>query len=94
MLSARKQLDVITAYRQVGTYRGAAEICGVAACFMSRNSYHAAHLCKECTDICNECAESCEKIAGGDAMMKQCAEACRRCAASPGLAWRRFTRWA
>ena len=29
MLSARDQLDVITAYRQVGTYRGAAEMCGV-----------------------------------------------------------------
>ena len=29
MLSARKQLDVITAYRQVGTYRGAAEMCGI-----------------------------------------------------------------
>ncbi len=29
MLSARKQLDVITAYREVGTYRGAAEMCGV-----------------------------------------------------------------
>jgi len=28
-LSARKQLDVITAYRQVGTFRGAAEMCGV-----------------------------------------------------------------
>jgi len=31
MLSARDQLDVITAYRQVGTYRGAAEMCGVTA---------------------------------------------------------------
>ena len=29
LLSARKQLDVINAYRRVGTYRGAAEICGV-----------------------------------------------------------------
>jgi len=29
LLSARKQLDVITAYREVGTYRGAAELCGV-----------------------------------------------------------------
>jgi transposase len=29
LLSARKQLDVMTAYRQVGTYRGAAEMCGV-----------------------------------------------------------------
>jgi len=27
LLSARKQLDVITAYREVGTYRGAAEMC-------------------------------------------------------------------
>jgi len=29
MLSARKKLNVITAYREVGTYRGAAEMCGV-----------------------------------------------------------------
>ena len=29
MLSARKKLDVITAYREVGTCRGAAETCGV-----------------------------------------------------------------
>jgi len=28
-LSARKQLDIVTAYREVGTYRGVAEICGV-----------------------------------------------------------------
>jgi transposase len=30
LLSARKQLDIVTAYREVGTYRGAAEICGVS----------------------------------------------------------------
>jgi len=29
LLSARKQLDIVNAYRQVGTYRGAAEMCGV-----------------------------------------------------------------
>ena len=29
LLSARKQLDIVTAYREVGTFRGAAEICGV-----------------------------------------------------------------
>jgi hypothetical protein len=28
-LSARDELDVITAYREVGTYRGAAQMCGV-----------------------------------------------------------------
>jgi transposase len=29
MLSARKTMDVVAAYRDVGSYRGAAEICGV-----------------------------------------------------------------
>jgi hypothetical protein len=29
MLSARKKMDVVSAFRDVGTYRGAAEICGV-----------------------------------------------------------------
>ena len=29
LLSARKQLDIVNAYREVGTFRGAAEICGV-----------------------------------------------------------------
>jgi len=59
-----------------------AEICAVAACFMSRGSLHAAHICKECVEICNACAESCDKLAKGDAMMKQCAEMCRKCAKS------------
>ena len=36
MLSVRKQLDVVTAYRQVGTYRGAAEMCGVTHKTVSR----------------------------------------------------------
>ena len=63
-----------------GIMRDCAEICGTAACFMSRNSHHAAHICQECVDICNECAESCDKLAKGDAMMSQCAELCRKCA--------------
>ena len=29
MKSARENMDVIAAYQEVGTYRGAAEICGV-----------------------------------------------------------------
>ena len=29
MLSARKNMDVVAAYQRVGTYRGAAAICGV-----------------------------------------------------------------
>jgi len=35
-LSARKQLDIVTVYREVGTYRGAAEICGVTHKTVSR----------------------------------------------------------
>ncbi len=31
MLSVRKRMEIQHAYREVGTYRGAAEICGVAA---------------------------------------------------------------
>ncbi len=31
MLSARKTMDVVSVYRDVGSYRGAAEICGVDA---------------------------------------------------------------
>ena len=29
MLSTRKKMDVVSAYRDVGSFRGAAEICGV-----------------------------------------------------------------
>ncbi len=36
LLSARKQLDIVTAYREVGTYRGAAEMCGVTHKTVSR----------------------------------------------------------
>ncbi len=35
-MSARKQLDIVTVYREVGTYRGAAEICGVTHKTVSR----------------------------------------------------------
>jgi len=36
LLSARKQLDIVTVYREVGTYRGAAGICGVTHKTVSR----------------------------------------------------------
>ncbi len=63
-----------------GIMRDCTSICELAACFLSRASPHAAHLCDECVEICNECAESCDSIAHGDAMMKQCATICRKCA--------------
>lgn len=36
LLSAREELDIVTAYREVGTYRGAAEMCGVTHKTVSR----------------------------------------------------------
>jgi hypothetical protein len=57
-----------------------ASICATAACFMSRNSHRAAHICGECAEICNGCADSCDKLAKGDAQLKECAELCHRCA--------------
>jgi len=46
-----------------------ASICATAACFMSRNSHRAAHICGECAEICNGCADSCDKLAKGDAQL-------------------------
>lgn len=62
--------------------RDCAEICALAVAFMSRESRHAEHLCKECADVCESCAESCERMADGDKMMTRCAEICRTCAES------------
>jgi hypothetical protein len=59
-----------------------ADICELAARFMSRRSPHHAHTCRECAEICERCAEDCERLASGDAMMRECAEVCRRCAQS------------
>lgn len=58
-----------------------AEICTIAAGFVSRNSSHARHILAECADICNACADECEKHAKhGMEHCKTCAEACRKCA--------------
>ena len=40
MLSARDQLNVINAYREVGTYRGAAEMCGITGKTVKRIVEH------------------------------------------------------
>ncbi len=56
-----------------------AEICHVAASFVTRGSEHAQHLLKECAEICEACAEECEKHAHMEHCFR-CAEACRHCA--------------
>lgn len=62
--------------------RDCTDVCGLAVCFMARESRHAEHICAECAEICRACAESCERLADGDEMMTRCAQACRRCAES------------
>ena len=55
-----------------------AEICGVSANFMLRNSPRHKLTCGICAQICEACADDCERI--GD--MDECVESCRRCAES------------
>ena len=55
-----------------------AEVCRVAAGFMSRSSDLAAEICGFCADACEACGAECEKHDMDHC--RKCAEACRRCA--------------
>lgn len=57
-----------------------ADICLLAAKWMSRNSQRSESLCRLCAEICDQCAEVCERHAPKHAMCGPCAEECRRCA--------------
>jgi hypothetical protein len=56
-----------------------AEICRLAAAYMSRGSELAAEACNACAQVCDACAEECERHKAMEHCRK-CAEACRRCA--------------
>lgn len=58
-----------------------AEVCQLAANFMSRDSYFYPKTCETCAVICLACFIECERMAD-DQIMRQCAETCRRCAES------------
>ena len=68
-----------------------AEICWMAAGFMSRGSRFAADLCRVCAEICDACGAECAKHEPEHC--QRCAEACRHCAeecrhmASAAMAW-------
>lgn len=55
-----------------------AEICRLAAAYMSRGSEFAGAICGVCAEVCDACATECEKHEMDHC--KVCAEACRRCA--------------
>jgi len=70
--------DLMT--RCIRLCRDCADICVLAAQFISRSSQRAESLCRLCAEICDECAEVCERHAPQHAMCGPCAEECRRCA--------------
>ena len=55
-----------------------AEICRMAASYMSRDSEFAMALCGDCAEVCEACGTECEKHKMDHC--QECAEACRRCA--------------
>lgn len=52
-----------------------AQICRLAADFMTRGSEYDRDSAAFCADVCDRCANACEVF--GDAQMVECAEACR-----------------
>ncbi len=58
--------------------RDCADICGLSAQFMARDSASAAQLCGLCATICDACGAECAKHQMEHC--QQCAEACKKCA--------------
>jgi len=56
-----------------------ADICGLSARFMIRESRFHAQICQLCVEICESCAMECDRHADM-AHCRDCAEACRECA--------------
>ena len=55
-----------------------AEMCRLAAGYMSRGSEQAALICGTCAEVCEACATECDKHDAEHC--KSCARECRRCA--------------
>src|SRR5262245_24780619 len=55
-----------------------AEICHLAADYMSRDSELATEVCSLCARVCEWCAEECDRHSMEHC--RKCAEACRACA--------------
>src|SRR5438045_4712424 len=55
-----------------------AEICRLAAGYMSRGSELAGLVCQACAEVCAACGEECAKYSMSHC--RECANACRRCA--------------
>jgi hypothetical protein len=73
-----QEADVAPLTRCIALTRDCADVCALTLRLVARDSEHAAHLLKECTEICAACADECSRHE--HLHCQQCAEACRRCA--------------
>lgn len=77
--SCLKEKDVQAMARCIQLDTDCAEICRIAAAYMSRGSECVGVICEACADVCETCAQECERFKAME-HCRQCAEACRRCA--------------
>ena len=63
----------------IRTLLDCAQMCGVSADFMLRQSPVHPQVCGVCAETCRQCAESCSRLADGDSAMTNCAAVCQRC---------------
>ncbi|QJE02468.1 four-helix bundle copper-binding protein [Massilia forsythiae] len=72
--------DVKAMARCISNDIDCAQLCRTAASLMSRNSVHAAAMCRLCAQACEACATECARH--DMAHCQQCAAACKDCAAA------------
>ncbi len=77
--SCLKEADVRMLSRCIALDIDCAEICRLAASYMSRDSECAQDICALCAEVCDACGDECDKHHKME-HCRQCAQACRRCA--------------
>src|ERR1035437_5699676 len=76
--SCLHEQDIKTMARGIELDRDCADVCSLAARFMSRGSTYSAKLCALCAEICQACGDECAKQKAEHC--QQCAAACHKCA--------------
>lgn len=76
--SCLQEQDVKMMARCIALDMDCAQICRMAAAYMSRGSEFAGAICRACADVCQACGEECGKHQAQHC--QECAQACRRCA--------------
>lgn len=71
--------DVRMMARCIALDMDCAQICRLAASYMSRGSEMAHRLCTVCAEICDACGNECARHTGME-HCQRCAAACHRCA--------------